>query len=108
VEDHPSWLSRVGTPVLGAHTFWEQLEIGPAYSNRDGVRVADPYTVNVPVALRLDFQAGPVWMVAAIPDLSTTSKAFVCGDEIMVIFSAERMHKMGFPRTDFLHGNQTR
>jgi hypothetical protein len=108
VEDHPSWRSRVGTPVLGAHTFWEQLEIGPTYSNRDGVRVADSYTVNVPVALRLDFHAGPVWTVAAIPELSTTSKAFICGDEIMVIFSAQRMRKIGFPQTDFLQVNQAR
>lgn len=108
VEDHPSWRSRVGTPVLEARTFWEQLEIGPTYRNGDGVRVADPYTVHVPVALRLDFQAGPVWMVAAIPDFSATSKVFMCGDEIMVIFSAEGMHKIGFPRTDFLEANQTR
>ena len=65
-------------------TFWEHLTIGPACVGN--VRVGDPYEVDVSVALRLDFAAGPVWMVAGIPQWPEMKEVFVAGDEIMVVF----------------------
>jgi hypothetical protein len=32
---------------------------------------------------------------------------FVPADEIMVVFTPERMRKIGFPETDFLHPKET-
>lgn len=43
----------------------EHITVGPGHIG--GVRVSDPYEVDVPVALPLEFAAGPVWMVADIP-----------------------------------------
>ena len=45
--------------------------------------------VEVPTALRLDFNAGPVWFAAAIPLRPTMEGVFTEGDEIMVVFSRE-------------------
>lgn len=67
-----------------------------------GVRVSDPYDVSVPVALRIDFDAGPVWMVAGIPQAPEMQEVFVPGDEIMVVFTIERMRQIGFPDSEFL------
>jgi hypothetical protein len=51
------WQVRLSSPVRNVETFWERFTIGPSYL-RD-VRVGDSYEVDVPVALRLDFAAGP-------------------------------------------------
>jgi hypothetical protein len=102
VESHPYWHSRTGSAVQAAATYWEQIEVGPAFRVGDGRRVSEPKTYTVPVALRLDFKVGPVWMVAAIPEWPDHEKAFVGGDELMVVFSSERMRKIGFAETDFL------
>lgn len=59
------WRSRLNTPVTNVETLWERFTIGPGYVR--GVRVSDPYTVDVPVAMRIDFAGGPVWMVAGLP-----------------------------------------
>lgn len=48
------------------------------------------------MAVRLDFVAGAVWFVAAIPDPPEGQRVFVGGDEIMVVFSHEKMRDMGF------------
>jgi hypothetical protein len=66
------------------------------------VRVSDPYQIDIPVALRVDFAAGPVWMVAGIPQYPEMREVFVPGDEIMVVFTAERMRQIGFPDSEFL------
>ena len=59
------WRPRLNSLVAGVQTFWEHITVGPGHIG--DVRVLDPYEVDVPVALRIDFAAGPVWMVAGIP-----------------------------------------
>lgn len=86
--------------MANVQTFWERLTIGPGYVRRD--RVSDPYEIDVPVALRIDFAAGPVWMVAGIPQVPEMREVFVPGDEIMVVFTIERMRQIGFPDSGFL------
>lgn len=54
------------------------------------------------MALRIDFAAGPVWMVAGIPREPELQAVFVPGDEIMVVFTADRMRQIGFPDSGFL------
>ena len=108
VSDHAFWQSRLGSPVRGTAIHWERFELGPAIRAMDGARVAEPRTVHVPVALRLDFDSGPVWMVAGIPQWPDDEKVFVPGDEVMVVFSPERMRRIGFPETDFLQPRPTR
>ncbi|TDO47702.1 hypothetical protein EV643_1088 [Kribbella sp. VKM Ac-2527] len=107
VEDHRHWRSRVGSPVLGTATFWEDIEVGPARRLGDNQLVSEPKTYTVPIALRLDFEAGPVWIVAAMPDWPDLERVFVPADEIMVVFSPARMRKIGFPKTDFLSAGPT-
>lgn len=94
------WRGRAGSPVAGVQTFWERLTIGPGYVR--GVRAAEPREVDVPVAVRIDFAAGPVWMVAGIPQAPSMQEVFVPGDEIMVVFTAGRMRQIGFPGSEFL------
>ncbi len=48
------------------------------------------------MALRLDFAAGPVWFVAGMPDYPDVESVFIPGDEIMVVFSSDKMSKIGF------------
>jgi hypothetical protein len=100
VSDCDRWRDRLNSPVADVQTFWERFTIGPTY--RRSVRVAEPYEVDVPVALRIDFPAGPVWMVAGIPEWPEMREVFVPGDEIMVVFTAGRMRQIGFPDSEFL------
>lgn len=94
------WHGRLGAPVVGVQTFWEHITVGPPYVQ--GVRVGDPYEVDVPIALRIDFAAGPVWMVAGIPQAPGMREVFFGGDEIMVVFTASQMLQIGFPDSVFL------
>jgi hypothetical protein len=94
------WHDRLNSPVQNVRTFWERFTIGPAQVGN--VRIADPCEVDVPVALRIDFAAGPVWMVAGIPQEPEMQAVFVPGDEIMVVFTADRMRQIGFPASEFL------
>jgi hypothetical protein len=57
--------------------------------------------VDVPIALRLDFETGAVWFVAAIPQFPEMQRAFIPGDEIMVVFSADKIRDMGFDDPEF-------
>ncbi len=102
VSSHPFWRERAGSTVRRTDTLWEQIEVGPGIRQGDGVRLSEPRTYRVPGALRLDFDAGPVWMVAGIPQWSDVDRVFVPGDEVLVVFSADRMRRIGFPQTDFL------
>jgi hypothetical protein len=58
--------------------------------------------VDVPTALRLDFDAGAVWFVAAIPQPPNMHRVFLPGEEIMVVFAREKMRDMGFEDLEFL------
>ncbi len=98
VSEHPEWRSRVGRPVLAADAFWDRVTIGPA-RRRDRRIAGRARAVEVPVALRLDFDAGPVWFVAAVPG---DDDCVVGGDEIVVVFSTDAMLRLGFPAGTFL------
>jgi hypothetical protein len=41
-------------------------------------------------------------MVAALPEWPDHEKVFVPGYELMMVFTSERMRKIGFAETDFL------
>ena len=41
-------------------------------------------------------------MVAGLPAEPGRQEVFIGGDEIMVVFTAERMRRIGFPDTSFL------
>jgi hypothetical protein len=94
------WRGKLSSSVTDVQVFWEQIAVGlaPAASAWG----ADSRTVDVPVALRIDFSAGPAWMVAGIPQAPEMQEVFMPGDEIMVVFSAERMRQIGFPDSEFV------
>ena len=71
------------------------LELGPATLSSG--EVVDPArAVAAPTALRLDFDADPVWFAAAIPQQSSMEDVFIPGDEIMVVFTAAKVRDMGY------------
>ncbi|MGQ0845582.1 MAG: hypothetical protein ACT4QF_15780 [Sporichthyaceae bacterium] len=101
VTDHRMWAGRIGRPITGASAFWETLEIGPGVT-ADGRQVSDAHVEELPVALRLDFEAGPVWLAAACVEYPNVDDVFIPGDEIVVAFTREKMQQMGFPEGEFL------
>ena len=98
---HPLWQARADQRVEATSTFWERIEVGPGTLS-DGTVVSPPESHDVPVALRLDFSAGPVWFVAGMPVYPDVERVFVSGDEIMVVFSSAKMRMIGFPDGDFI------
>ncbi|MBE1493874.1 hypothetical protein H4696_000974 [Amycolatopsis lexingtonensis] len=90
-----TWDRYLGTPVLGTAARWQRLELGPSRRS-DGSVVGPARAVDVPTAVRLDFAAGPVWFVAAIPRPPEWRRAFVGGDEIVIVFSPGKMREIGF------------
>jgi hypothetical protein len=95
------WTDFLDTPVLDATTWWDRLESGPATSG-NGEIVAPARAVELPTAIRLDFDSGPVWFAAAIPQPPSMESVFIPGDEIMTVFSAERMTGMGYTDPRFV------
>jgi hypothetical protein len=85
-----SWGLCLGSLILGPGRWADGSIAGPAYS------------VDLPVALRLDFDAAAVWFVAGIPQPPDMRRVFIPGDEIMVVFSCEKMRDMGFDDPAFL------
>ena len=94
------WDRYLRTPIRETAAQWERLELGPC-RRADGSVVEPAHAVDVPIAVRLDFAAGAVWCVAAIPEPPDWQRVFVGGDEIMVVFSQEKMSDMGFDATTF-------
>lgn len=101
VTEHPEWRARVGQPVLAADTYWCELSVGPAHRVPDGALAEPARTYEVPVAFRLDLEAGPVWFVAGQPLPDEDHVAWM-GDEVMVVFTAARMRALGFPDGGFV------
>lgn len=95
----------VTAPCCGRRTFWERIEMGPGYRLSDYEQVSEAQTYDVPVALRLDFSVGPVCFVAAQPNWPNVEEVFIPGDEIMIVYSGDRMLKVGFPDGDFIAPN---
>jgi hypothetical protein len=96
-----SWAQRLGSLIRGIASHWERLEIGPS-RRADGSIAGPAYSVDLPVALRLDFAVGAVWFVAGIPQSPDMRRVFIPGDEIMIVFSREKMRDMGFDDPAFL------
>ncbi|BCB81240.1 hypothetical protein GCM10022251_62690 [Phytohabitans flavus] len=95
------WAPLLGSPICGAAVHWERIQIGSS-RRADGSIAAPSYAVDVPVALRLDFAAAAVWFVAGIPQLPDLRTVFIPGDEIMVVFSDEKMRDIGLYDPMFL------
>ena len=93
------WDRCLGTPVHRTASHWVRVELGRW---ADGTVVESAHVVHVPAAIRLDFAAGAVWFVAAIPQLPDMRRAVQLGDEIMVVFSREKLRDMGFDDAAFL------
>lgn len=89
--------------VRGAMTWWDRLELGPATLSTGEV-IEPARSVDLPTVLRLDFDAGSVWFAAAIPQAPSMEDVFIPGDEIMVVFTAEKIRAMGFDDPAFCLG----
>jgi hypothetical protein len=100
-----AWGPCLGSLIRGTACHWARLEIGPG-RRADGSVAGPAYSVELPVALRLDFDAAAMWFVAGIPQLPDTRRVFIPGDEIMVVFSREKMRDMGFDDAAFLQSPQ--
>lgn len=96
-----AWTPCLGSPIQNAECCWERLRIGPA-RRTDGSVASSAYTIDVPVAVRLDFPATAVWFVAGMPQPPDNATAFIPADEIMVVFSPDKMRDMGFDDATFL------
>jgi hypothetical protein len=94
-----AWACILGKPIRATKVWWDRLELGPALIEERVVEEAR--SVDVPTALRLDFDAGSVWFVAGIPQGPLMEEVFLPGDEIMVIFTAEKMLWAGFQDPSF-------
>jgi hypothetical protein len=94
------WNGFLGEPVRDATVSWDALTIGPAMT--PGGEVVAPQHVDVPTALRLDFETGPVWFVAGIPQYPAMESVFIPGDEIMVVFASSKMRQMGYDDPRFV------
>jgi hypothetical protein len=97
------WAPRLGSIIRGSACHWERLEIGPGRW-ADGSIVGPAYNVDLPTALRLDF-AGRSGVVRrrhpAVP--RHMRRVFIPGDEIMVVFTRDKMRDIGFEDPAFLH-----
>ncbi|GIF47517.1 hypothetical protein DFJ67_6993 [Asanoa ferruginea] len=96
-----AWASCLGSPIRHAECHWERLRIGPG-RRADGSVTGPAYSIDVPVAVRLDFPTTAVWLVAGTPQFPDARGAFIPADEIMVVFSPEKMRDLGFEDTTFL------
>lgn len=117
------WDGLIGTTMLKAVICWVEVAPPESVQDRAGeVRTAGPGLFRrlafatslrrppppvpperhcAPAALRLDFEAGrSVWVVAAM-ELADTG-FLVLADEIVVVFTAERMRVLGFTDAEFL------
>ena len=94
------WTALLGQPVRDARVSWDRITVGPA-TRSNGQVVGRPYDVDVPTALRLDFDGGPVWFVAGMPEFPNPERAFIPGDEIMVVFTASKMRQLGYTDPSF-------
>jgi hypothetical protein len=101
LESDSPWDRYLGTPIHRAAAHWERLELGPC-RRADGSIAGPARIVDLPTAIRIDFHAGAVWFVAAIPQSPEMQRVCVLGDEIMVVFSREKMRDMGFNDPAFL------
>ncbi len=105
VDGRSPWAPLLGSLIRGTACHWERLQVEPS-RRADGSIAAPAYSVDVPVALRLGFTPAAVWFVAGIPQLPDPRGVFIPGDEIMVVFSGDKMRDMGFDNPTFLQAPQ--
>jgi hypothetical protein len=98
--ESPRWRAYLGQPIRQISTWWERLVLGPAIRS-SGEVVSPAREVDLPVAFRFYLDPGPVWFVAGIPQLPDMREVFVPGDEIMIVFTSERMRQIGFTDPSF-------
>ncbi len=99
--DSSRWRPLLGRPIREVVTWWERLSLGPATLS-SGEVVSPAHDVEVPVAFKFVFDPGPVWLVAGIPQWPDMREVFIPGDEIMIVFTSERMREIGFSEASFL------
>lgn len=90
VSSAPPWGAILESPIRAASTYWETFTIQGAGRNQ-------PSAFEVPLGIQLDFDGGSAWAIAAIPQEPDMRDVFVPGDEIMVVFSKDRLRQFGFP-----------
>ena len=91
VSSAPPWNTLLRSPIRSASTYWETFTIEGAGSNR-------PSVLDMPLGIQLDFDAGTAWAIAAIPQEPDMREVSVPGDEIVVVFTGDRLRQFGFPR----------
>lgn len=96
------WAAFIDAPISATATWWDRIELGPATVLGTGEIVDPARAIDVPTALRLDFEAGHVWFVAAMPQLPSSDSVFVGADEIMVVFTDEKMRSIGYRDSAFV------
>jgi hypothetical protein len=101
-DDAEIWSRLIQSPIRSTATWWEQIEVGPSVTAGTGQIVAPGRVVDVPAAIRLDFDTGCVWFVAAMPQWPSLDEVFLFGDEVMVVFTSAKMRSIGFPESAFV------
>jgi hypothetical protein len=96
------WAAFANAPILSTTVWWDRWELGPSVLLATGEVVEPARAGELPTALRLDFESGPVWFVAAQPQPRWPGDVFVGGDEIMVVFSGATMRSIGFTDSAFV------
>ena len=89
------WAPLLCSPIVDAVTCWDRLDFG-SQTQADGLVVSPARSVDLPTALRVDFEAGSAWFVAAVPQPPAMESVFIPGDEIMAVFSADKMRSLGY------------
>jgi hypothetical protein len=95
------WSVYLGSPIHDVAICWDTLTVGLTRAAAGEV-VARPYAVDVPTALRVDFEVGPVWFVAGMPQYPRVEQVFIPGDEIMIVFEGSKMTQMGYTDAVFV------
>ncbi|GAA2655443.1 hypothetical protein [Paractinoplanes durhamensis] len=83
------WAGRIGSTIIEATLHWTAVKLSDQTTEIRRERGMPP-VLELHAALRLDFDAGPVWFVAAMPWPPTMPEATITGEEIMVVCTAER------------------
>jgi hypothetical protein len=82
------WEGLLPSPIRSAAPHWEQLTLGGPWPKKRS-------RIDLPVGMRLEFEAGPVWVVVGIPQAPDMREVFMPGDEMLVIFTPERVREIG-------------
>jgi hypothetical protein len=82
------WQCYLGKTIERVAVDWDRLEVGPGHV------VDGPSTVDVPSVVRLDFDAGSVWFIAAMPNFVNPLRFESLGDEIVIAFTEHRFRSV--------------